>query len=312
MPLSAYGILSLSILTAIFAAPAADQDADGALNFPLRMLNGMETMRLDAHRIGAYRGSATDNSGKFLLYTKRSITADIMKVGPGGRDNALTREDLVQHQQKTDGLNAVYPVGHKFSGLPLSGWYTPVYIGKSEKGKKGRDVPAELILTRHQSSQKINDADSLNVDPAFDSRRSAPIAYYFDPATGFRPMICKGWPQPFCIWTRTNNGPLYVARDVVGDDTLVDIDATDMVPPTGRLLRLQVSATSSGGTGDVMIMTLPRQSSGLNVVTVARQGDVVHSEIEFSVNSQRHFTMRVPRGVRVDLIALGFSMLQPT
>ncbi|MET2832175.1 hypothetical protein [Mesorhizobium shangrilense] len=304
----------MSLLAVIVSAPAPAtvQGSRGVFNFPLRMLNGMETMRLDADRIGAYRGSATDNSGRFLLYTERSIIADILKVGPGGRDNALTREDLAQHENETDGLNAVYAVGQRFSGLPLAGWYTPVYIGKSKEGKNGLEATAQLILTRHQSSQRINRPDSLNIDPTFDARRSAPIAYYFDPATGFRPMICKGWPQPFCIWTRTNYGPLYVAREIVGDDTLLDIDATDMVPPTGRLLRLQVSATSTGGTGDVMIMTLPRESSGLNVVTVARQGDVVRAEIEFSVNSQRHFTMRVPRGVRVDLIALGFSMLQPT
>jgi hypothetical protein len=294
--------------------PEPMPDVSGvAGSLPFRMLNGMETMRLDANKITAYRGSAVDNTGRSLLSVDRAITADIMVLGVGGRDGAATPLDVKARQagRLSLGPNATLKRDGA-ADLPLPGWYLPVYVGRSRDRLKSGAVPAQLILTRMQSSHQINTPNTLAIDASYDVRRSAPIAHYFDLETGFRPMVCYGWPKSFCVWTLTPAGPLFVARDLAGTGELVEIDASAFVPPTGRLLRLQITARSKGGTGDVTIQTLARAGVGLDVLTLNQPGDVQRTTLEFSVTSTGMFRIRVPAGVTVDLVALGFSILQPT
>jgi hypothetical protein len=297
------------------ASPAAAQQPERRLavhTYPIRMLNGLETMRLDATKITAYRGSATDNTGKFLLVAERSITADIMIHGVGGRDGRATADDLKEAQATGTaiGPHATY-ADQRFASVPLAGWYIPVYVGRSADRNEAGQVPAQLILTRMQSSQVVNTPDTLAIAPEFDVRRSSPSAHYFDPASGFRPMICHGWPKAFCVWTIVQDGPLFIQRGLQGTGELVEVDASDFVPPTGRILRLQITVRSTGGQGTVSVQT-GGSGAGLDVATVTRAGEVARTVIELSPTSKRRFRLRAPKGVAVDLVALGFSMLQPS
>jgi hypothetical protein len=295
-------------------APFVNESGRVRFVFPPRMLNGLETIRQDADTITAYRGSAVDNTAMFMLFAERSIQANIMRVGPGGRDDSPTPEDIAErlpdlalsHDRR---LSATYRQGHPWSGRPLAGWYTPVYVGRADGSGY---APAQLILTRHQSSQRVNGADTLAIDEGFNARRNAPIAHYYDPATGFRPMICKGWPQPYCVWTRTDAGPLYIRRGHRGTGQLMEIDAREFVPPTGRLLRMQIVARGASRTGpgaEVSLFTVPRANAGLSVARARPDGD--RQTVEFSLTSRGRFHILIPDGVEVDMVALGFSMLQP-
>lgn len=301
-------LLTMLALAALAPLAAADP-------LPPRMLNGLETIRFDEHTIIAYRGSAVDNTGDHLMVIERRAAADIRKVGVGGRDDSASKDDvenlrnlMVSAPGTPSGYRSTYRRG-PYENKALEGWYTPVYVGRPVPD--GDFVETELILTRHQSSARINTEVNLNIDPAYTVRRNAPIAHYYDPEIGFRPMICYGWPKAFCVWTHLGNlGIPNIADNLRGDGSMRLMDASAFVPPTGRILRMRLIIESTGGSGAVRVGTL---SSGARIVAYVDDNDPVEVEVvNLSLTSRRTFYLQVPEGVSVDIVPLGFSMEQPT
>lgn len=301
----------LAALLAV-AAPTATSIARSAEPaYPARMLNGLETARLDETKITVVRGSATDNTGRYLITIDRTLTADIMTVGEFGRDDKPTPEDLAERRDVLQpdaaaptGYRARYREGHAMAGKPLSGWYTPVYAADADGN------PA-IFLTRQQSSQRNDREGDAAIPNAFRARRNAPIAFYYDAETGFRPMTCYGWPKPFCVWTRIPpyERGLTIAKSTA-PATLKAVDARTFVPPTGRLLRLQIIVRGDRGAGSVRLYTLPR-GEGLLAGHVNQKGDVSLNTFDLALTSDGTFYYTADDGLSVEMTALGFSMLQP-
>lgn len=282
--------------------------------YPFRMLNGLESSRRDSHSLLLYRGSATDNTGQFLLQLPRTLTLDILKVGPGGRDDAATQEDVrtisTQLEPDTDlplGYRAVYRKSTPMAGRPLSGWY---YIALLNEGKPGSETKA--ILTRVMSSMGVGTPGHVVADREYVARRTLPIAYYYDAEKGFRPMICYGWPMPFCLWTRVSEPPAYfrVASNVTALAPRT-IDLKQWVPPTGRIARLDVVVRAVSSAGGAMLQTIGGSPGGFRLGNAQRVGDELRSTLDISTTSQRIISVVTDKGVDVDLYALGFSVLQP-
>ena len=304
-------------LLALAAHPTVAQEV-----YP-RYLHGLEIERLDAHTLRAYRGSAAGNAARRMLVVRRNADADIRRVGIGGRDDSPTATDVETLGDALafgwDGPRATYGEYERHAGEPLRGWYTPVYVGRPGRSRAGGEpVEASLILTRHVSSMRANAPYRLALPEGYTVRRTAPIAYFYDPVTGFRPMRCYGWPLPFCVWTRGGGRVPALREGMVGTGKPVEIDAGEFVPPTGRLLRLLIVARWSEGEGDanglatVRVLSLLRDGDGTPVVVLSNPGAAGTGTIEFPTTSARRFHIVVPRGVTVDLLPLGFSMAQPT
>ena len=288
-------------------ATPAPREAD----IPFRMLNGLEVVRYDANKLVIYRGSAADNRGRTLIQVPRSIFADITAVGPNGRDNVATPEDIkvraadMQPEPSArGGYLPLYKDGHRYQGLPLSGWYMPVYAADAD----GNSV---VFLTRQQSSQRLDRSGDAQIQAQFIARRNAPIAYYYDPGTGFRPMVCYGWPKPLCtwVWIPPFEDQLSILK-AGNSNEITEVDAKDFVPPIGRILRIQVVARGTGGGGEVRLYTLAK-SKGMLAAVVNGRGDATVETVDLVLNSGRSFYYSVDKGVEVDFTALGFSILQP-
>lgn len=284
---------------------------DSRAAWPLRMINGMESIRADAFRVAVYRGSATENAGRALIQIPRTLTIDIRTVGVLGRDDVATVEDaagrsgdLVADATMPNGYRATYRAGHRFAGLPIAGWYHVVYLAR--RGQTGT-----VMLTRQQSSMRLDRPGDARPPADFIYRRLSPAVHYFDPETGFRPMICYGWPKPACNWTRL--GPdrdLQVLQNGASTE-IAEIDATAWVPPTGRILKLQAVVSSAGGTGGAYLKSLPNYPGEFLVGHVAKPDGRAVSFVEIATNSRGKIHYRLDPGVRLDLYAMGFTMLQP-
>jgi hypothetical protein len=219
-----------------------------------RAIHGLETMRRDATRIEVYRGTATDNTGKSSISLPRGVQLDITKIGAQGRDDVATREDVA----KNAGLlmpDSAMPNGYRASlpnGKPLQGWYHVLYLANAEG-------QGSAMLTRQLSSQRLDRAGDARPPQEFNLRRHSPAVHFYDGQKGFRPMICMAWPNPVCDWTRLDKNEKFLIYS--GSSTRVQaIDVSDWVPPTGRILKMQVIVTSEGGVGGAYVKSLAGMS----------------------------------------------------
>lgn len=267
---------------------------------PLRLISGAETMRKDATHIVVYRGSVADNSGTALLDVERNIEADIEAIGPGGRDDTPTADDTARYGTRLRGTGA-------YAGKPLSGWYHVALIQDPASG----DGRPQAILTRQSSSMRTEGEGYLRVEPRFTLRRILPAAHYYDAQTGFRPMICYGDTHPFCVWSRLTDTEGFAVAKAVQSDTWKEIDASEWVPPTGRILRLEAVVRSVGGVGGAYVQSQAGRPGFLRAGYVNRDGDVSVMTLEVATTSKRMIGVRTDPGVSVDLYAVGFSLLQP-
>jgi hypothetical protein len=293
------------------ASPRCAQgEEDG---YPYRMLNGLDTQRVDAEHLVVYPGSAVDNTGCALLNVYRSLTVNISAKGLGGRDDVLTPRDMEATKANTPRsaanpkqTGATYYDG-AFVGKPLAGWYY-VVLAREENPS----APVSAILTRQQSSQRTDQAGSAGVPQGFIYRRHLPIAYYFDPATGFRPMNCYGWPKPFCEWTRVLPRENYLIAKGVSSTTPQTIDASDWVPGYGRMLRMEIVLRANGQGGGAYISTLGRSDGEFLAGYVNHHGDRSVMQVEIAATSRETFSIRTDPGVTADIYAIGFSIAQPS
>jgi hypothetical protein len=296
------------------AAPEAIDD-DGSTSaqagrFPLRMINGMESVRFDAFRVVVYRGSATDNTGRGLIQLPKTLTIDIRNTGVLGRDDVATPDDVAQDKSRLvadaaqpNGYRAVYAPGHMHAGLPLAGWYHVVYMSADK-------LAGTVMLTRQQSVMRTDRPGDARPPAGYTYRRLSPAVHYFDPAIGFRPMVCAGWPKPTCNWTRLTADSNFRVLNRGTSTTPALVDATSWVPPTGRLLKLQAVVTSTGGSGGAYLRTLANAQGEL-LIGHANTGGRAVTFFEVTPNSKGTFAYRVDEGVTLDLYAVGFTMLQP-
>ena len=279
--------------------------------FPLRMINGMETIRADAFRIAVYRGSATDNTGQALIQNPRSLTIDIRSTGPLGRDNVATPEDVEKFSgvmERDAGMpnayRALYRAGQVHAGLPLAGWYHVLYLS-------GPGLDTSAMLTRQVSSMRLDRPGDARPPAKYIHRRLSPAVHYFDPVIGFRPMICVAWPQPSCNWSRLNENAYFQILSNGRSTSINEIDASAWVPPTGRILKLQAVVTSVGGQGGAYLKSLARMPGEIQVGSVQRNSAPHISFLEIATTSRRIISYRVDPGIKLDLYAMGFTMLQP-
>jgi hypothetical protein len=272
---------------------------------PLRAISGLETMRRDATRIEVYRGTATDNTGNGKISLPRGAQLDVAKIGFLGRDDVATKEDVEKFREQLMPDSAM-PNGYRASmpnGKPLQGWYHVLYLA-NEKGQGG------AMLTRQLSSQRLDRAGDARPPSDFILRRHSPAVHYYDGQKGFRPMVCMAWPNPVCDWTRLEKQEKFLIH--AGESTRVQvIDVSDWVPPTGRILKMQVVVKSEGGVGGAYIKSLARSQGEVLVGHVNKAGDKSVNFVELATTSKRQIAFRTDKGVTLEIYAVGFSMLQP-
>lgn len=314
-PLFAYTAMIAAALSALageatpsYAAPrcAVGQDA----NYPFRMLNGLEGQRVDATHLAVYPGSAVDNTGCALLNVYRTITVDIDSQGPGGRDDVRTPQDIAANVGivgvDAGRAGASYPNG-PFRGKALAGWYYIVLAREADA-----TAPVTAVLTRQQSSQRTDQPGSAGLPESYVFRRHLPIAYYYDPATGFRPVNCYGWPKSFCEWTRVYSPDNYLIARGVSALKSQAIDASAWVPGYGRMLRMEIVLHGNGQAGGAYVSTLGRSDGEFFAGHVNKNGDTSVMQVEIAATSKATFSIRTDPGVTADIYAVGFSIAQPS
>jgi hypothetical protein len=173
--------------------------------------------------------------------------------------------------------------------------------------------PPSAVLSQTVSSMRINTSKHVSVDPRFVLRRNLPSAFFFDPKSGFRPMICYGHPQPFCLWSHQglDADELSIFSGELKKGS-VRLDASDFVPPTGRILRMALNIENHGASTAIVSLK-PTATIGLAapVAAVPPQGMVIVAEASTATSSTRQFVIETTEPVSVHLHALGFSILQP-
>lgn len=311
----------VSLFTGILAAlPAYGGETEtnvrcqaASTGYPVRMLNGLETQRLDANQLVIYPGSAVDNTGCEILNVRRSIKVDIERIGMGGRDDLATPNDIESMREANSFIakapkreRATY-AGGPFSGKPFAGWY---YIILAKE--YGQDAPVTPILTRQQSSQRTDAPGSAGVPETFVYRRHLPIAYRYEPDDGFRPMICYGWPKSVCNWTRVLPTEKYLIAGGISSPAPQTIDASRWVPGYGRMLRMEIVLSAGNQGGGAYVSTLGRTGGEFFAGYVNRPGDRQIIQIEIATTSKQTFTIRTDPGVVADIYAVGFSIEQPS
>lgn len=301
----------------LLAAPAVARAQSPALvspNVPWRHISGLEVMRLDAHRLYVVRGAAADNEGRVLIEVARQINIDIREIGALGRDDVATEVDvrrfgsqLAADASMPHGYRATYAAGHRWAGRPIEGWYYPVYLGSEGGGRRA----GSAMVTRQLSSMRVDGAGNARAPAGFPVRRHAPMAFFYEPETGFRPMTCAAWPQPICNWTHGGTRAAY-ALLVDGASTQWQmVEAGNWIPETGRLLRLQAVLRSNGGRGGAYAKPLPQRQDDLLLGWVNQPGDRAVNFFELATTSREQFVYRVDEGVTLSLYAMGFALLQP-
>lgn len=305
-------LCGLIIMLLAQAAPAHAQFSAGP---PWRYLSGMEVMRLDAQRVYVVRGAAADNEGRVLIEVARRLVVDIRNLGALGRDDVATAVDVAKHSAELvpdtampHGYRATYAPGHQFAGMPLRGWYYPVYLGSSTGGNRN---DGSAMLTRQLSSMRADGPGNARAPEGFSARRHAPMTFYYDPQAGFRPMTCYGWPQPACNWTNGGTRPAYalLQNGIASDWTKVS--ASEWIPDTGRILRLQAVLRSTGGRGGAYVKPLAYRDDATMIGWVNAPNDVHISFFETATTSLEEFVYRVDDGVTLSLYATGYALLQP-
>jgi hypothetical protein len=299
------------------AAPLKDVPNDvssgrGEFGAPFRMLNGMETMRADPYRIAVYRGSATDNAGVGIIQIPRTTFIDIRKTGVLGRDDVATPQDVLSRASELEpddtvpnGYRARYRSGSPLEGKPISGWYHVLYLGSSG------GEPGTAMLTRQFSSMRLDRPGDARPPPQYVLRRHSPAAHYFDPVTGFRPMVCTAWPQPICRYTILSSIDQFrMLRNGVETKPAM-VDAQEWMPPGARILYVRAVITARNGIGGAYLKSLRASAGELEIGYVNRPDDKVIAFVEIATNSRHQLGYRVDDGVSLDLYAVGFSMLQP-
>lgn len=307
------GSVLISLLTTSGQSKAESRCGSTQAEYPVRMLNGLETQRLDDDTLVIYPGSATDNTGCQLLNVYRTIKVDINKLGVGGRDDVATPNDLNSMKgalrakgDGSGGFSASYS-GGAFSGRPLGGWYYIVLAKEQDQY-----APVSAILTRQQSSQRIGGPGSAGVPENFPYRRTLPISYYFDPQSGFRPMYCYGWPKSICDWTRVEPSEHYLIAQGVSATEPRTIDASKWVPGYGRILRMEIVLRADTQGGGAYVSTLERTGGEFRAGYVNRVGDLSVVHLELATTSKHTFVIRTDPGVTADIFAVGFSIEQPS
>ncbi len=298
-------------LSTVAKTPEAGERCDPTQDErPFRMLNGLETQRLDANQLIIYPGSAVDNTGCEILNVYRKITVNIETTGVGGRDDVATPKDveemLAGPRDKSERASATYVRG-QFVGKPLAGWYYVVLARELNP-----TTPVTAVLTRQQSSQRTDGQGSAGVPASYIYRRHLPIAYRYEPDTGFRPMVCYGWPKSVCDWTRLLPASHYLIAKGVSGTTAQTIDASKWVPGFGRILRMEIILRANKQGGGAYISTLGRSDGEFLAGYVNRPGDLSVMQLELATTSKQTFSIRTDAGITADIYAVGFSIEQPS
>jgi hypothetical protein len=309
-----WAVLALLMLALPVAAlPVAAQPVGPP---PFRHISGLEIMRLDAHRLYVARGAAADNAARTFIEVARPLTVDIRQIGALGRDDVATPADVAQpgaalepDAAMPNGFRARYAADHPLAGRPLRGWYYPVYLGTDTATPRRADGSA--MLTRQLSSMRDDRPGDARAPEPFTTRRHAPMAFFYDPQAGFRPMTCQGWPQPACLWTNGGTRSAYALIENATATTWERVSAADWLPDSGRILRLQAVLRSVDGVGGAWAKPLAHRPDALLLGWVNRPGDVDVAFFELATTSREEFVYRVDPGVTLSIYAIGFALLQP-
>ncbi len=320
MPVSRFQFhFSATLLCAAFAASVAAQQPSGAQEpivrpntaaraasqLPWRHLSGLEVLRLNGKTLIVSRGSAVDNAGSGWIHVVRPFRLQIDKLGEGGRDDVATPEDI---RRKTIALTSdpAAPNGFRASraGVPAEGWYHIVYMADPQTGE------SSAMLTRQISSTRTDRPGDARVPSRFSLRRHAPVAYYYDSKTGFRPMVCYGWPMPMCVYTSAGiQSSFAVVEEMVAPEWTV-IQLEKFMPDTARIIRLQAIVTGVSSGGAAWARTLAHRPGSVLMGTVRSPGDRQTLIFEIATNSRETIAIKTDPGVKVSLYAVGFAMAQ--
>ena len=223
-------------------------------------------------------------------------------------DRADSSVRLITSSRIPGGIAAAQADGVSADGRPVSGWYMPVLIDDPNDQE-----PPTGILTRQLSSMRTGSPKHALVDPRFALRRSLPSAFYYDAESGFRPMICYGHPQPFCLWShhRRKEADFTIFSGEL-DRGSHEIDAQAFVPPTGRILRMALVLENRGKVA-ASVGVKPAAAAGAAVpaAIVAPGASIVVAEVSTATTSTRRFVLETTNPIVVRVHALGFSILQP-
>lgn len=285
------------------ASPVQAPIVDGSL--PYRYMSGLEVLRLDPFKLLVSRGSAVDNSGKALIQIEHALTLDIRNVGPAGRDDVASPQDL---QPLAEGLtpDVAAPNGYRANvdGAPAPGWYHIVYM---------RDPVSKAnsaILTRQISSMRLDRPGDARPPANFTLRRHAPVAYYYDAKTGFRPQVCYAWPQPICVFTTAGIRKEFAAAEDLAAPEWTTISLARFMPDTARIVRLQAVVTGVGGAGAAYARTLPQRQGSIFLGRAREAGDKQTLIFEITTNSRETIAVKTDPGVVVSIYAVAFAMAQ--
>lgn len=310
-PLAPSRRVALQLLASVLPARALGRDLGDAP--PWRYLSGLEAAVLDAHHVYVVRGAAADNEGRALIEVARRLVVDVRALGDLGRDDVATAADVERYAGELapdastpHGFRATYAEGHRFAGRPLQGWYFPVYLGVEGGSRRG----GSAMLTRQLSSMRADGPGYARPPAGYALRRHAPMAFYYNPESGFRPMSCYGWPQPMCNWTMGGTRPEYAMLSNGVSTQWRTVSAAEWIPETGRILRLQAVLRGERA-GGAYVKPLANRPDDLLVGWVRGAGDVHIAFFDTVTTSREEFVYRVDEGVSLSLYARGFAQLQP-
>lgn len=272
---------------------------------PWRYQSGLEILRLDRDRLQVSRGSAVDNANAGLIQVKDPIVLDIRKVGPGGRDDVASPDDL-DHRSALLTKDSGAPNGYRASidGAPAEGWYHIVYLGDPDTGEPS------AILTRQISSMRLDRPSDARPPARFGLRRHAPLAYYYDAKEGFRPQVCYGWPMPMCVFTSAGTKPAFAVVQNFANTRWTVVSLERFMPDTARIVRLQAVVTGVSAGGAAYARTLPQRPGDVFLGQARGAGDVQTLIFEIASNSKETIAVKTDPGVSLSLYAVGFAMAQ--
>ena len=285
--------------------PALARGRVVSADLPARYMSGLEVLRLDREKLRVSRGSAVDNQGKGLIQIIDPVVLDIRTVGPGGRDDVPTPDDLTRIPDRLT-PDGQAPNGARASrnNAPLEGWYHIVYLGDPATNE------SSAILTRQISSMRLDRPGDARPPSRFDWRRHAPVAYYYDAKTGWRPQVCYGWPMPMCVYTSAGIKPEFAVVERFTKPTWTVVSLEKFMPDTARVVRLQAVVTGETGAGGAYARTLPQRPGDVFLGKARGPGDVQTLIFEITTNSKETIALKVDPGVSLSVYAVGFAMAQ--
>lgn len=272
---------------------------------PYRYISGLEVLRLDRDKLRVSRGSCADNGGQGMIEIADAVTLDIQKIGPGGRDDVASPDDVASHPQLLT-PDAGAPNGYRpsRSGAPAEGWYHIVYLGDPASGQ------TSAILTRQISSMRLDRPGDARPPANFTLRRHAPVAYFYDAKEGFRPQVCYGWPMPMCVYTSAGIKPSFAVTQDLSAPNWQVVSLARFMPDTARIMRLQAVVRGVSGAGAAYARTLPQRPGDVFLGRARGPQDVQTLIFEITSNSKETIAVKTDPGVVLSLYAVGFAMAQ--